>query len=114
MDAATFFFVFHHIDENRHDQVMNEMKRVLKPDGRIFIAEDLVDSEEERQLVEKIDRRVNFETSNEVPHHYKNTEEWISFFSAHGFEVERTHEEKPEKVRHGFFVLKKVPETEAK
>ena len=114
MDGATFFFVLHHIDTKRYERIMYEMQRVLKPDGRLFIAEDLVDSEEEKALVEKIDRRVNFDFSDDVPHTYKNIEQWTAFFRSQGFDVEAVREEKPDKVRHGFFVLKKIVEAEIK
>ena len=61
MDGITFNFVLHHIDPSKYETVMGEMQRVLKDDGYIFIAEDLVDSEEEKKLVEKVDRRINLE-----------------------------------------------------
>lgn len=112
VDGATFFFVLHHIETEHHDKVMSEMKRVLKPDGLIFLAEDLADSEEEKKLVEKIDRRVNLEIGA-APHNYRSIAEWTEFFRGHGFEVESVREEKPDKVRHGFFVLKRIQETTA-
>lgn len=113
VDGATFFFVLHHIESSKHDKVMAEMKRVLKPDGHIFIAEDLADSEDEKKMVEKIDRRVNLEIGAGAPHNYRSLAEWTEFFRGHGFEVESTHEEKPDKVRHGFFVLKRTEEAKA-
>ena len=112
LDGATFFFVLHHVDQSKHDRIMEEMRRVLKPDGQLFIAEDLADSDEERKVVEKIDRRLNFEFGADAPHHYRSIDEWSAYFRANGFEIVRAHEEKPDKVRHGFFVLKRMPETQ--
>lgn len=107
-DAITLHFVLHHIDAVAHDKVFAEIARVLKFDGRVYIAEDIVDSDEERAVTERIDRRINFELGG-GPHNYRSIEEWRVFFKEKGFDVERVHETKPDKVRHGWFVLKREP-----
>lgn len=113
LDGITLFFVLHHIDEKTHDAVLQEMKRVLKPDGKLFITEDLVDGEDEKKMVEMIDRKLNLEFSHDNPHCYKSIEQWREFFEKHGFRVVEVSEQKPEKVRHGFFVLEKIKTDEA-
>ncbi len=107
VDAMTLYFVLHHMEPSRYDQVMGEIRRVLKDDGLLFVAEDLADSEEEHALVAKIDKQVNVEILGDDPHNYKNLEGWKKFFSAQGFSVEHVNEVKPDKVRHAFMVLRK-------
>lgn len=109
-DGITLNFVLHHIDKNKQNAVMTEINRVLKDDGKLFVAEDLVDSEEERKKVEQIDRVLNAELSGDNPHNYKNIQEWQKFFDENGLEIVEAHEEKPDKVRHGFFVVQKKME----
>lgn len=104
VDAITLFFVLHHIEEKEHDRVMSELRRVLKSDGEIFIAEDLVDTPQEQAITERADRLVNLELA-QGPHHYRSVIDWLAYFKKHGFDVKRHHEVKPGKVRHGFFVL---------
>lgn len=108
VDAITLFFVLHHIDESEHDAVMAELKRVLKVDGKVFVAEDLVDTEEERVTTERVDRMLNAELLADSPHNYRNTESWQKYFVEHGFKMEKSKEVKPGKVRHGFFVLERI------
>jgi len=111
-DGMTFNFVMHHIDASQHEQIFKEIHRVLKKDGYLFMAEDLVDSEEEKKTVEREDRKINMEISAESPHNYRSVPEWNAFFRKHGFEVVEQHEVKPGKVRHGFFVLRQIQEQE--
>ena len=106
-DGVTLNFVLHHIDRQTHGRVFDEIRRVLKPDGYIFIAEDLVDSADEKRIVESEDRKINFEIAAEAPHEYRSVEQWREFFDVHGFEIVENHEVKPQKVRHGFFVLRR-------
>ncbi len=108
LDGVTLFFVLHHIDEQKHGAVLKEIHRVLKPDGKVFIAEDLVDNDEERKITERTDRILNTELSGKNSHHYRSIPEWKVFFHTYGFEIIEVSEQKPDKVRHGFFVLEKA------
>ncbi len=108
VDGVTLNFVLHHIDEPLHGKIFDEVKRVLKHDGYLFMAEDLVDSAAEQQLVEREDRKINLEIADDAPHNYRSMVEWNAFFAKHGFEVVDQHEVKPGKVRHGFFVLRQL------
>ena len=114
IDGVTLNFVLHHIDQTQHEQVLHEIKRVLKQDGYVFIAEDLANDAQEAVLVEKIDRRINMEICADAPHNYRSLEQWKSYFDEHGLEVVEAHEVKPQKVRHGFFVLRLKDEKQKK
>lgn len=107
-DGVTLNFVMHHIDEAKHGRILDEVKRVLKKDGFLFMAEDLVDSKEEQKLVEREDRKINMEISADSAHNYRSSQQWADFFKQHGFEIVDQHEVKPGKVRHGFFVLRQI------
>ncbi len=106
-DAVTLFFVMHHMDKSSHDAMMKEVSRVLKPDGLIFVAEDLVENDAEQKTTEAIDRRLNWEIAD-GPHEYQSTQVWKTFFRGYGFEMVHEREVKPDKVRHGFFALKRI------
>jgi len=113
VNALTYYFVLHHIPSEAHKKVLQEAKRVLKkkkkqddPGSYLFIAEDLVKDEEERKKVEIADRMINLEVTKDSTHNYRNIDEWKGFFEENGFEVVESHEVKPDKVRHGFFVLR--------
>jgi ubiquinone/menaquinone biosynthesis C-methylase UbiE len=105
MDGITLNFVLHHIEPEKHETIFKELRRVLRPDGYVFIAEDLANDEKEAKIVERADRRINMELA-EAPHNYRSMEQWFKFFEQNGFEVVDSGEEKPKDVRHGFFVLR--------
>ncbi|MFA7244766.1 MAG: methyltransferase domain-containing protein [Candidatus Magasanikbacteria bacterium] len=107
LDAVTLFFVLHHIEEDRQKKVFDEINRVLKDEGMLFIAEDLVDNEAERKTTKTKDRLLNMEIKKTSPHNYKSKEEWTELFAKHGFVMVEIQEQTPKKVRHVFFVLKK-------
>lgn len=105
-DAVTLFFVFHHMELNEQERTLAEISRVLKNDGFVYVAEDLVGNETERHATERADRRINAELAD-GPHEYRNQEEWMTLFARQGFDVVRFHETKPSTVRHGWFTLKR-------
>lgn len=109
-DGVTFNFVLHDIEAARHERIFDEVKRVLKTDGYLFVAEDLVDSKQEKAVAEREDRKLNIDLSSTSPQNYRSEAEWKDFFGDQGFEVVESHEVKPGKVRHGFFVLRKKEE----
>lgn len=108
MDGVTLFFVLHDIDESRHAGMMKEIDRVLKPDGRLFVAEDIVESEAEREKAEKNDRLLNLDYRKGTLKTFKSEAEWEEFFREYGFEIEKTNKDESGKVKHEFFVLKKA------
>ncbi len=110
LDAATMFFVLHHMDSQKHDQALKELNRVLKLGGLVFIAEDVVETVQERTTAEAMDRALNAEVVKKSPHNYQSGEEMKALFEKYGFRVREYNEIKPEKVKHGFFVLEKIDE----
>lgn len=108
MDAATMFFVLHHMDVVKHDKALRELNRVLKQGGLAFISEDVVENDQERKITEMKDRQLNVEVLPGAPHNYQSGKEWAKVFENYGFKVKEYNEIKPDKVKHGFFVLEKV------
>lgn len=108
MDAVTIFFVLHHMNKEKHGKVLQELNRVLKVGGLVFAGEDIVDSEEEKDITEREDRLLNLEFFTHDSHDYRSAQEWEDLFSKHGFQIKEYNEVKPKKVRNGFFVLEKV------
>lgn len=107
LDGATLFFTLHHIDEQKYGRVFSELQRVLAPDGKLFVAEDIVDTAEERKQAQQTDQLLNVEVLHAGAHVYKSRAAWEAFFAQQGFDVIEAHEEQPDKVRHAFFVLRK-------
>lgn len=109
LDGVSFFFSIHHMDKDDLNEVITEAKRVLKKDGLIFIAEDIVEIEEQRKITEERDRKVNWE-GNDKEHSYKSNNEWKKYFEENGLEVVRSTffqtDDKKGTIQHGFYVLK--------
>jgi len=114
LDGVSFIFSTHYMGKDKISPAFEEAKRVLKDDGRIFIAEDLVDSDQQRNITETRDRQLNWEGSD-IEHNYKSDQEWEKYFNSMGLEiVERKFFESQSKkgpILHGFYVVKlKTPE----
>jgi len=86
VDGVALFFVLHHVDPEMRSKVFEEIGRVLKDDGLIFLAEDTPDSAEEKERNAKWDRRINFE-SKDSAHYYLSDAEWVKFFDENGWEL---------------------------
>ncbi len=109
LDGVSYIFSIHHMDKDATNRVVQESKRVIKKDGYIFIAEDIVDTEEQREITEKRDRQLNWE-SKDSEHNYKSDEDWEKYFNEMGLEiVERNFFESESKkgtVPHAFYALR--------
>lgn len=109
LDGVSCIFSIHHMDKEKMDEVFKEAKRVIKQDGYIFIAEDIVGTEEQREITERNDRRLNWE-SKSAKHNYKGDQEWKEYFDNMGLELvdEKHFQSKSRKgpIPHGFYVLK--------
>lgn len=108
-DGITLFFVLHHLNPQNYPAIITELKRVMKPDGKIFVAEDIVDNQEQLKHARSMDQKLNLDAVGRT-HEFKNVEGWRTFFEEHGFDmrVEKLAELDPKnkkKVRHGFFIL---------
>lgn len=91
-DGVTLFYVLHHLEVENQKRAIDEAKRIIgdNPDQYIFISEDIVDSERQRKLTERVDRILNWETKAE-PHNYRSDEEWARFFKELGLEIVKSH-----------------------
>jgi len=110
-DGIFLFFVLHHVSSAIESKIFNEIQRVIKPDGLLFIVEDTPENEEERNKNEKWDRRINLEPRNEK-HYYKSNIQWLEFFKKNGYSiVEKSYFEgktfKGYPIRHWSYILKK-------
>ncbi|MBU0596898.1 class I SAM-dependent methyltransferase [Patescibacteria group bacterium] len=111
MDGITLQYVLHHIDERLHSKIMEEVKRVLKNDGYLFVAEDAPKTEEEKRKTKTMDDRLNLTLPKPEKEVSGDTDKWTKLFQDNGFEVVDNHEEvDSDKVRRSFFVLKKKKE----
>lgn len=86
VDGVSMFFVLHHIPYPLQVLVLAEMKRVLRSDGFVVLAEDTPDDQAEWQIMAKRDRRLNFEPPDEE-HYYRSGTEWRTFLAEQGFDV---------------------------
>lgn len=112
-DGVSFFFALHHMSMQDIDKALREAIRVTHEgeNTRIFVAEDLVETAEQRSFTEEMDRKVNLEGKDEE-HNYRSDKEWEDYFSSLGLKVvDRNFFESKYKggvVKHGFYVLGKA------
>ena len=79
VDGVFLFFVLHHIPYNIQKDIIQEMKRVLKKDGKLFLMEDVPANSHDWERIEKWDARNNFEGDKD-DHYYRYDKEWETFF----------------------------------
>lgn len=84
VDGAFLFFVLHHIPYDIQKEIILEMKRVLKPEGKLFLMEDVPANSDDWKRIEKWDARVNFEDDDEE-HFYRYDNDWKEFLQQQGF-----------------------------
>ncbi len=109
LDGVSFIFSVHHMDKDKINTVFDEAKRVLKDDGKIFVVEDLVDSDQQRDITETRDRQLNWEGSN-IEHAYKSDREWQEYFDSIGLEIVEKKffksQSKKGPIPHGFYIVR--------
>lgn len=117
LDGVSYVFSIHHMNREMTGKVMQEAMRVIKPDGYVFIAEDIVNSEEQRQRTAKRDDQLNWDWG-EGEHNYKSDQEWKEYFDSIGLETVANEffesETKKGPIPHGFYVLRKKQEGDKK
>lgn len=110
-DGVIFLFVLHHTPKKFLDIIFSETKRVLKNNGLMFIAEDIVENEKQKTITEKNDRKMNWENKH-AEHHYKSNTEWQKYFQNNGWKIMNTkwfHSRQGSAViNHAFYVIKKT------
>lgn len=111
-DGVSLFFVLHHIPYALQLEILAEIRRVLKPNGLIFLWEDTPENQREFIANEVWDRRLNFEPKQE-PHYYRRADEWQQLWIEQGFElVDRVYYEDHSRrkceglIRHTGFVFR--------
>lgn len=85
VDGVSLFFVLHHISPENQAKIFEEIKRVLKDDGLLFLTEDTPENEEETERNITWDRRLNFESAS-MRHYYHSPEEWKKVLAENGFD----------------------------
>lgn len=86
LDEASLFFVMHHVSEDQQDQIIQEIKRDVKPEGYFFLVEDTPETPEEIDRNIEWDRRLNLESIEPV-HYYKSSDQWIERIEKQGFKL---------------------------
>lgn len=86
LNGAILFFVTHHMPAEDLEQLFAEIERTIKDDGKIFLIEDTPKDAEERERVEKWDRRLNVESAT-AEHSYSSDTDWKQFFEQYNYEL---------------------------
>jgi ubiquinone/menaquinone biosynthesis C-methylase UbiE len=115
LDGALLCYVLHHMPKDTQQETLDEIKRTLKDDGKLFFVEDVAETEEESKRVSRWDAKVNAERKDE-PHYYRKIKEWIKFMDENGFELidESEFEDEDEvegTIRHKSYILQRKKET---
>jgi ubiquinone/menaquinone biosynthesis C-methylase UbiE len=115
VDGISLFVVLHHVNPEIREKIFQEVDRVMKDDGLLFLVEDTPDNEEEKARNSKWDQRINFEPKN-TKHYYLSDAEWIKFLDEHGWELvdySYFEEDPPPReglMRHGSYILRRKRE----
>ena len=113
LNGAILYFVAHHLPTEDREMLFDEIDVILKDGGKIFLIEDTPGDVEERERVEKWDKRLNFESGPEE-HAYLSDAEWKTFFERRGYDlVDETHfadesrKEEEGTIPHSSYVLRR-------
>lgn len=91
LDTVCLFDMLHHA--KGQEEILEEVKRVLKPGGKILSMEDTLPEPYEKSraivetLVSKMDDLFNQQANGVNPHEYKSISDWEIFFKEAGFDV---------------------------
>jgi ubiquinone/menaquinone biosynthesis C-methylase UbiE len=110
LDGVSVLFVLHHVPADVQEQILDEIQRVLKPQGMLFLVEDTPETEQERLATDRWDRRVNFEPRHET-HAYRNAAQWRNLLQQKNFHIlaeSEFHDRSPRDslIRHTAFVCR--------
>ena len=110
VEIATAYFTFQELNDNQQREVLKEMKRIIKEDGRIVITDELP-QEGVAACAKNI--LLNLKVSK---FNIRSDKEWRKFFKENGLEVESSQifgeDEENKKEQFISYVLKKVEEAE--
>ena len=83
-DLISATSVLHHVPEKEHKNYFSEFKRILRPEGAIFIQEDERGRNQiEQHIIRAVDRLVSGPEANS----HKTDYGWRKFFEANSFDV---------------------------
>jgi len=83
VDGATLFFTLHHIPPNDRNLVLNEVQRIVKPEGIVCIVEDTPKDSKQAKVVELWDRMANGGVKGGEEH--LGDQQWEDIFSKRGY-----------------------------
>ena len=112
VEIATAYFTFQELDDDQQSEILEEMKRIIKDNGRIIIVDELSQEKKSEGIIahgKNILRNVKISKFN-----LRSGEEWEKFFEDNKLEVESStifgDDEENKKEQFIFFVLKKIEE----
>ena len=115
VEIATAYFTFQELNDNQQKDVLEEMKRIIKENGRIVVTDELPQEETSEGVVARaknILRNIKMSKFN-----IHNDEEWRRFFEDNDLEVESSvifgEDKENKKEQFISYVLKKAEETES-
>ena len=86
VDGISLFYVLHHISYPQQEEIIREIRRVLKNKQFLFLVEDVPEDEQGFHRIEKWDRRLNCETKNDK-HYYRTNIEWTDLLKKYDFRI---------------------------
>lgn len=87
-DGVWAAFVLHHVLFDAQQNILSEIRRVLRPGAAFVLLEDTPSNAQEADTTLRADRRLNSEP-DEAPHHYRSPHQWRSDLPHVGFSIER-------------------------
>ena len=114
VELATAYFTFQELDDDQQREILEEMKRIIKEDGRIVITDELPQEETSEGVIARVKNILrNIKVSKFNIH---SDEEWRSFFGENDLEVESSvifgYDKENKKEQFISYVLKKIEKAE--
>jgi len=113
VELTTAYFTFQELDNDQQNEVLEEMKRIIKDDGRIIIVDE--PPQEKKEGIEARGKNIirNLKVSKFNLH---SDEEWKKFFEENGLEIKDSKafgdDRKNERNQFISYVLKKAEQAE--
>ena len=112
VEMATAYFTFQELDDNQQAEILEEMKRIIKDNGRIIIVDEILQEEKAEGIIAHSKNiLLNLKVSK---FNLRSEDEWKKFFEDNELEVESStifgDDEENKKEQFISFVLKKVEE----
>lgn len=112
VELATAYFTFQELDDSQQSEVLEEMKRIIKDNGRIIIVDEPPQEKKEGIVARSKNILRNLKLSK---FNLRSDKEWRKFFEENGLEVENSKvfgdDKENEKKLFFSYILKKVEQT---